>query len=79
MKTLSAGLNGASEHQIHSLHDIVLLGVIGLVLGGNLKHRGDGLGVVSQQVSNVISDLQKNIHSNVIHNSRTHLQNIAAH
>ena len=51
-----------AEHHVDSLHDEVLVGVVGLVFGRNFKHRGNHLVVVSQNVADVIRNLHTYIH-----------------
>jgi hypothetical protein len=49
----------SSKHQVHTLHDRILIRIVRLVLGRNLKNRGNSFAVVSQQMTNVIGNLLK--------------------
>lgn len=49
----------ASDKHIHSFHDGVLLGVVRLVLRGDLQDGGNHFHIAVEQVSNVIGDLRK--------------------
>lgn len=46
-----------AQHHIHSLHDIVLAGIIRLVLGRDLQQSGDDFVVIAQNMADVIGNV----------------------
>lgn len=46
-----------SEHTLNTLHDTVLIRVVGVILGRNLEDGGQKLLIVVQQVTDDFSDL----------------------
>ena len=56
-RTSHTALRLVAQDHVDSLHDVVLVGVVGVVLGGDLQQRGNHLLVVPNQVPDVVSDL----------------------
>jgi heme exporter protein D len=49
---------GPSQHHIDSLHDVILIRIVGDVLGRDFQHCGNSLAVISHDVANIISNLR---------------------
>jgi hypothetical protein len=59
LSTLRSGvvLRSGSEEHVDTLHNVILLGIVGMFLTGNLQDGWNGMMVILQDVPNVIGNV----------------------